>query len=100
MATIEYERIDGIATVRLNRPDKLNALSEEMKEEMGDIFLRIARDDDVRVVVLSANGRGFCASGDVNTMGQFTAKSGTERLKRTLPIQFAIGSGPPLPAPR
>ena len=89
---IVKEIADGVATVKLNRPERLNALSEEMKEELGDIFLALARDDAVRVVVLAANGRGFCASGDVTTMGQFTAKTGMERLKRAHRVVAALAN--------
>ena len=53
-----------------------------MKEELCDIFLARARDDTVQIVVFAANGRGFWATGDVTTMGHFTAKAGMERLER------------------
>lgn len=77
-----YQRDGPIATVQLNRPDRLNALSEPMKDRLGDLFLAIARDPAVRVVVLRAAGRGFCASGDVSTMGEFTPATAMARLKR------------------
>lgn len=79
---IEFTRDAAIATVRLNRPDALNALSEPMKDELGRIFSELARDDAVRAVVLCAAGRAFCASGDVTTMGKFTVASARDRLKR------------------
>jgi 2-(1,2-epoxy-1,2-dihydrophenyl)acetyl-CoA isomerase len=80
--SIEVTRNDGVGTVRLNRPERLNALSEAMKEEMADVFGKLNRDPAVKVVVLCAAGEGFCASGDVSTMGKFTAVSGRDRLKR------------------
>jgi len=92
MAHIEFSQRDGIASVTLNRPDKLNALSEDMKQELGDIFLRLASDDAARVVLLSAQGRGFCASGDVSTMGRFTPKSAIERLKRAHRVVAALAN--------
>jgi 2-(1,2-epoxy-1,2-dihydrophenyl)acetyl-CoA isomerase len=79
---IEFTREGAVATVRLNRPDALNALSEPMKDEMGRLFSELQRDPEVRAVVLCAAGRAFCASGDVTTMGNFTATSAQERLKR------------------
>lgn len=79
---IEYAREGPVATVRLNRPDRLNALSESMKDRLGDIFEELARDDSVRAVVLCAAGPAFCASGDVTTMGGFTAMSARDRIKR------------------
>ena len=79
---IELLREGPLATVRLNRPDALNALSEPMKDELGALFTELARDATVRAVVLCAAGRAFCASGDVTTMGDFTVGSAQDRLKR------------------
>ncbi len=79
---IELLREGPLATVRLNRPDALNALSEPMKDELGALFAELARDHAVRAVVLCAAGRAFCASGDVTTMGDFTVTSAEDRLKR------------------
>lgn len=79
---VDLEIAGPVATIRLNRPDKLNALSEEMKEAMPDLFRQVDRDPAVKVVVLCGAGRGFCASGDTSTMGRFTAVSGRDRLKR------------------
>ena len=82
MDHIKVSRASAIATVQLNRPEVLNALSEPMKDEMAGIFSDLARDPSVRVVVLCAAGRAFCGSGDVTTMGNFTVSSAQERLKR------------------
>lgn len=79
---IESLREGPVATVRLNRPEALNALSEPMKDEMGALFAELARDTSVRAVVLCAAGPAFCASGDVTTMGNFTVTSALDRLKR------------------
>lgn len=80
--TVELVKQDGVGTVRLNRPERLNALSEDMKERMAELFGQLNRDPAIKVVVLCAAGKGFCASGDVSTMGKFTPVSGRERLKR------------------
>lgn len=55
-----------IADVRLNRPDKLNALSEEMFAAIGEAIDRLAGESKARVVVLSGEGRGFCAGLDTS----------------------------------
>ncbi|AVJ29231.1 enoyl-CoA hydratase/isomerase family protein [Achromobacter spanius] len=74
---------DGpLATVRLNRPERLNALTEPVKQRLGDVFLDLAFRDEVRAVILTGAGRGFCASGDVNNLGSFTAFSTRERFRR------------------
>ena len=72
---------DGIATVLLDRPDKLNALSGGMYHELADTFTALDGDDTVRVVVLTGAGRAFCAGGDVGTMGNHDVVSGRRRSK-------------------
>ncbi len=66
---IEYEVRDGIATVTLNRPQKMNAYTFTMRNEMLDVFDRIDADDDVRVVVVTGAGRAFCAGADLSGGG-------------------------------
>src|SRR5689334_10663109 len=78
---VRYEVRDAVAIVTLDRPDKLNALTVEMREALGTSFETAGRDPAVRAVLLQAAGKAFCASGDVSTMGDFTAQSGRERLK-------------------
>lgn len=62
---IEYEASDGIGRVRLNRPEKLNALSRELQDELVDCLERADDDRDVRVMTLQGNGRAFCAGYDI-----------------------------------
>src|SRR4051812_13539670 len=60
---------DGILTVTLNRPDKLNAFTTQMGAEIGAALDRADRDDEVRVVVFTGAGRGFCAGADISDGG-------------------------------
>ena len=62
---IEISLEDGVATVVLNRPEKLNALTVKMREELRDTFAGIRADPAARAVLLTARGRGFCAGADV-----------------------------------
>jgi enoyl-CoA hydratase/carnithine racemase len=55
----------GVATITLNRPDRLNALTFEVYEELTDTFRRVDQETDVRVVVITGAGRAFCSGGDV-----------------------------------
>ena len=61
---------DGIATLVMNRPDRLNALNTELVTALDDALGRIAKDGSVRVVVLTGAGRAFCAGGDLALIGQ------------------------------
>ncbi|HLV74619.1 enoyl-CoA hydratase/carnithine racemase [Actinomadura hallensis] len=66
---IEYEVRDRIATVTLNRPQKMNAFTFTMRDELLDVFDRIDADDDVRAVVVTGAGRAFCAGADLSAGG-------------------------------
>ena len=65
---ILFEIADGIATVTLNRPEKLNAYTLEMGDEIVDAFARIRADGAVRVAILTGAGRGFCAGVDLDSL--------------------------------
>jgi enoyl-CoA hydratase/carnithine racemase len=56
---------DGVATVTLNRPDKLNALTFEAYADLRDLLAELPHRGDVRVLVITGEGRGFCSGGDV-----------------------------------
>ncbi len=61
---------DGVATLTLNRPDRLNAMSGEMLDALLDALPRLAEDGSVGVVIVTGAGRGFCAGGDVKAMAE------------------------------
>ncbi len=63
---IKYEVASKIATITLHRPDKLNAFTGVMMAEMIDAFDKADADDDVRVVIVTGSGRGFCAGADLS----------------------------------
>lgn len=65
-----YEVKDRIATLTLNRPERLNALGGTLREDLYDALQRVTKDDEVRVVVLTGAGRGFCSGGDVKNMNE------------------------------
>ena len=60
-----YEQRDGIATILLNRPERLNAITFEVYRELTDFFAKLRDQKDVRVVVITGAGRAFCSGGDV-----------------------------------
>lgn len=64
--TLKYEVSEGIATVTLSRPEKLNAFTSKMLTELLDVVDRTDADDDVRVVIYTGEGRAFCAGADIS----------------------------------
>lgn len=60
-----YEQRDGIATITLNRPERLNAITFEVYHELTDFFAKLSAEKDVRVVIITGAGRAFCSGGDV-----------------------------------
>src|SRR3989440_6384674 len=66
---IRYEVADSILTITLDRPDRLNAFTPTMGRELIEAFDRADADDDVRAVVVTGEGRGFCAGADLGAGG-------------------------------
>ena len=66
--TLEVRVDNRVARVALNRPDVRNAFNEIMIEELIQVLNEIEKDDSVRVIVLTGNGKAFCAGADLNWM--------------------------------
>lgn len=64
---VRTELADGVLTVTLDRPDRLNAFTTRMAERLIGIFDGVNRDDDVRAVIVTGEGRGFCAGADLGS---------------------------------
>lgn len=65
---IQLEVRDGVAVLTLNRPEKRNAISDDMRTELIDALERVTADRKIRALVLTGSGKGFCAGGDVAGM--------------------------------
>ena len=63
-----YEVQDGIATICLNRPDRMNAMNNALMQGISDAVNKVREDHSVRVVVLTGAGRGFCAGADYSRL--------------------------------
>jgi len=75
-SNIEFDIAGGLATLALNRPNSLNSFTTEMHEEMRDAMTKVENDPTVRCLLLTGNGRGFCAGQDLNDR---SVKPGAER---------------------
>jgi enoyl-CoA hydratase/carnithine racemase len=75
---------DGVATVRLSRPDKLNALTFDTYADLRDLMGELPHRDDVRVLVVTGSGQGFCSGGDVDEIiGELQEMGAAELLEFT-----------------
>lgn len=107
--TIKYELKENIGYVTISRPEALNALNRKVLEELGDCFLNISQDENVRVVILTGEGRSFVAGADIGEMSTLNKEEGLAwgefgnkimNLIETMPIPviaavngFALGGG-------
>ena len=80
---ITYEVADRILTITLNRPDKLNAFTPLMRQELIGAFDLADEDDDVRAIIVTGAGRGFCAGADLSSGGDtFEREQDTEAIEK------------------
>jgi methylglutaconyl-CoA hydratase len=80
MSLVEYSVKERVGYITLNRPDKRNALSHELIEELKSAFTKAENDADIKVVVLNANGESFCAGADLAYLQQLQNFSYDENL--------------------
>ena len=79
-----YQVVDRVATITLNRPDKLNAWTAVMEQEVRAAMYEAESDSSVRVIVLTGAGRGFCAGADMSLLGSIAQKGVTARDQSVL----------------
>src|SRR5258708_28378565 len=89
---IIYEVADNIATITLNRPEKLNAFTGIMMNEMLDAFDKADADDNVRAIIVTGAGRAFCAGADLSAGPRTFDASREDRPDRKAAIK-ADGTG-------
>lgn len=78
---IILKREDNIATIILNRPEKLNAVIPQMVEELIEATGSVGRDDTIKVIILTGAGRAFCAGGDTSSFSMFQTEDSTRLMK-------------------
>src|ERR671929_1678622 len=90
---IRYELAENVLTLTMNRPDRLNAWTPTMLGELLDAFDRADADDDVRVVIMTGAGRGFCAGADLEAGGNtfdYRARGVEDEVPRDGGGQFTL----------
>jgi enoyl-CoA hydratase/carnithine racemase len=87
-----YQVADRVATITLNRPDKLNAWTAIMEGEVRAAIGEAEHDENVRVIVMTGAGRGFCAGADMSLLST-VAEKGLDEVRRAQAVQPASGTG-------
>jgi len=92
---ILYTRENGIGIVTINRPERMNAITDDMLVDLSNILNDATVDDEVRAVIVTGNGRAFCAGTDVTTgITRDHAQTGAERAKRIKKVDLPETSLP------
>ena len=94
MSLVLLEKRDGYAIVTLNRPDEMNALSRELRKQFVEAFENCAADDNIRVIILTGNGRAFCAGFDLKELGSDNSDTAAEEVNNALAWAMAAFDGP------
>ena len=95
--TLELMSKKDVITVKLNRPDVHNAMSEKLMKELTNCFKEISKDDDVKIIILTGNGISFCAGADLNwmkSMAKYTMEENIRDSKLLLDLYETIYSCP------
>jgi len=95
--TIRYEARGGIHRLVLNRPDRMNAINEQLIRECREVMARVSSDPDSRVLLLTGEGRGFCAGADVSMMEATLERErsgetewGSDEIRQKLRMRFQV----------
>ena len=92
---LKYDNSNGIATITLNRPEVYNALNDGITYELQDVFKQVGKDDSVRVIVLTGEGKAFCSGQDLKASSGQEKRSFIDSLhKRYNPIIRAMRNLP------
>jgi 2-(1,2-epoxy-1,2-dihydrophenyl)acetyl-CoA isomerase len=92
-----FEKENGIATVTLNRPEVYNALNDEITFELQDAFRETGKDDSIRVVILTGQGKAFCAGQDLKASSSVEKRSFMDSLHKRYNPLIRVMRGLPKP---
>lgn len=84
MSSLKLTKNNNITTVQLNRPEAHNAFNEELMKELHNTFIKLDKDPEAKVVVLTGAGKSFCAGGDLNYMKSAREKNREQNIEESL----------------
>lgn len=85
--TLLLEKREGVAIIRFNRPEVLNALNFEMGEDLASAVVEVRDDEEIRAVILTGTGRSFCSGGDIKGMLSRLSKGASGRREHLKAVQ-------------
>jgi enoyl-CoA hydratase len=94
MSTVRLEKHDGFAIVTLNRPQAMNALSRELRQDFVSAFTACTEDSNIRVVILTGNGKAFCAGFDLKELGSTDAANTAGEADNIVALAMEVFDGP------
>ena len=94
MSYVLLDKHAGYAVVTLNRPDAMNALSRDLRKDFVRVFDECVNDPDVRVIVLTGNGRAFCAGFDLKELGSGDSANAAEETNNAVARAMEAFEGP------
>ncbi len=94
MDTVLLERRGGCAIVTLNRPLAMNALSRDLRQDFVTVFKECTEDPDIRVIILTGNGKAFCAGFDLKELGSSDSSSAAEEADNVVAQAMSAFTGP------
>jgi enoyl-CoA hydratase len=94
MSTVLLEKHEGFAVVTLNRPESMNALSRQLRRDFVAAFADCTADPDVRVIILTGNGKAFCAGFDLKELGASDTSNTAEEADNVVAQAMAKFDGP------
>ncbi|MCX2982571.1 enoyl-CoA hydratase [Halieaceae bacterium IMCC14734] len=94
MSLVLLEKHDGYAIVTLNRPAEMNALSRDLRKEFVAIFADCSADENIRVIILTGNGKAFCAGFDLKELGSDNSDNAADEVNNALAWAMSAFEGP------
>ncbi len=94
MSAVLLDRRDGFAIVTLNRPESMNALSRDLRAELVDVLNECTADNSVGTVILTGNGKAFCAGFDLKELGSGNSENAAAEVTNTIARAMEAFPGP------